>query len=100
MFSLQFVIFVHNVSLVSALSISTSSSVPKMADFGMYTLLCVILSMGMFNSLAYLWLILWSTAEGMSSDGRSSLAVNSYMHSGLNSVGACTVIIDMTLGCK
>ena len=52
----------------------------------------------MFNILGYLWLILWSTAKGMSSDGRPLLELRLYMHCGFNSVGTCPVIIDMPLG--
>ena len=52
-FSFNFFIFVHDVSLISTLFIFTSFSVLKMVDFGVETLLCAILSMGIFNSLGY-----------------------------------------------
>ena len=42
---------------------------------------------------------LWSTAKGMSSDERSSLVLSIYMYCGFNSVGVCTAIINMPLGC-
>ena len=99
-FSFQFLIFVHAVSLISTLPISTSVSVLKTVDFGMQTLLSVVLGISMFNNLGYFWFILWSTAKGMSSNGRSLLMLRSYMCCDFNSAGACTVIIHMPLGCK
>ena len=87
-FLFEIVIFVHNISPISDLYILTGSSVPTIVDFGMWTLLCAVLSIGMFNSLGTLWLILWSTAKGMSSGGRSSLVASSYMCCAFNSVHA------------
>ena len=100
-FLFKFFIFVHDVLLISALSISVGFCVPETVDFGLYTLMYVVLSMGMYNNFGYLPLIWWSTGKGNRFDGRSTLVLSLYMYFGFKYIGAYTVILDMTLGyCK
>ena len=60
----SFSIFVHDVSLIAGIFYFNWFNILIMVNLGMLSLLYAVLSMSMFNNLAYLLLILWSTAKG------------------------------------